>query len=157
LRLAIEAGRGYAIISNHQSIYDIPVILRVAALPAADHREGVARALSGARLAPQAGRAPVRRPTASRSDGNLEALARLISDGLSLIIFGGMTLKEGRQKDYFDNALKEQYPQLVTNYANIYKGDAWGHATWEYYRSINSVFNQTAKSTRYIGAFRQRL
>jgi DNA repair photolyase len=66
--------------------------------------------------------------------------------GVDFVIFGGMTLKEGRQKDYFDNVLKERYPQLATNYDQIYRGDPWGHATDKYYHSINSVFNQTSKS-----------
>ena len=50
--------------------------LRVAAVPAADHREGVARAVSGARLAPAARRPSVRRSPASRSRRHPEALAR---------------------------------------------------------------------------------
>lgn len=66
--------------------------------------------------------------------------------GVDFVIFGGMTLKEGRQKDHFDNILKERYPQLVTKYAQIYRGDAWGHPTEKYYHSINSVFNQISKS-----------
>ena len=39
-------GRTYVFVSNHQSIYDIPVHLRVAAVPAAHHRQGIARAAS---------------------------------------------------------------------------------------------------------------
>ena len=50
--------------------------LRVAAVPAADHREGIAGAVSGARLAPAARRPPVRRSPASRSRRHSAALAR---------------------------------------------------------------------------------
>jgi len=74
-----------------------------------------------------------------------ETLRKAREVGVDFIIFGGMTLKEGRQKDYFVNIIKERYPQLVTNYTQIYQGDAWGHATWKYYHSINSVFNQISK------------
>jgi len=64
---------------------------------------------------------------------------------VDFVIFGGMTLKEGRQKDHFYKVLKERCPGLVAKYENIYKGDEWGHATEEYYDSINSVFSQTAR------------
>jgi len=74
-----------------------------------------------------------------------ETLIKAREVGVDFVIFGGMTLKYGRQKDYFDNVLKERYPQLVTEYARIYKGDVWGHATEEYYHSINTVFNQIAR------------
>jgi len=65
--------------------------------------------------------------------------------GVDFIIFGGMTLKEGRQKDYFFDVLKERYPDLVAEYEDIYKGDEWGQAIREYYDSINLMFNQIAK------------
>jgi len=65
--------------------------------------------------------------------------------GLDFIIFGGMTLKDGRQKDYFFNVLKKHYPKLTVGYENIYKGDKWGNATAEYYNSINLTFNLIAK------------
>jgi len=68
--------------------------------------------------------------------------------GVDFIIFGGMTLKEGRQKDYFFNVLKERYPDLVAEYEDIYKGDEWGQATTEYYSSINLMFSQIAKKYR---------
>jgi DNA repair photolyase len=75
-----------------------------------------------------------------------ETLRKACEVGADFVIFGGMTLKEGRQKDYFYNLLKEKYPELVANYARLYKGNEWGQATDEYYSSINSVFNQTAKA-----------
>ena len=65
--------------------------------------------------------------------------------GVDFIIFGGMTLKEGKQKDYFYAKLKKTYPELMTRYHNIYLGDRWGNATEAYYNSIHSVFNSIAK------------
>ena len=50
--------------------------LRVAAVSAADHRQGIAGEVSGARLAPAARRAPVRRSPASRSRRHPAPLAR---------------------------------------------------------------------------------
>ena len=75
-----------------------------------------------------------------------ETLRKACEVGVDFVIFGGMTLKEGRQKDYFYNLLKERYPELVEKYAHIYVGNEWGQATEEYYTMINSVFNQTAKA-----------
>jgi len=61
------------------------------------------------------------------------------------IIFGGMTLKEGRQKDYFYQSLKKNYLNLLVEYKNIYKDDKWGQATSQYYTSIHETFNALMK------------
>jgi DNA repair photolyase len=65
--------------------------------------------------------------------------------GIDFIIFGGMTLKDGKQKNYFLNTLKKNYPELIEEYQDIYLGDKWGHATQEYYSLINQTFNRIAK------------
>jgi len=65
--------------------------------------------------------------------------------GVDFTIFGGMTLKEGRQSDYFFDVLKKRYPELLAEYRNIYGGNRWGQATGEYYNSINSKFNAIAE------------
>lgn len=60
---------------------------------------------------------------------------------LDFIVFGGMTLKQGKQKEYFYQTLKEHYPDLLFNYDLIYKEqDKWGNAIGEYYDSINQTF-----------------
>lgn len=64
---------------------------------------------------------------------------------LDFIIFGGMTLKEGKQKDYFFNVLKKYNPKLIKKYQDIYKENKWGEAIDEYYGLINSRFNKIAK------------
>lgn len=64
--------------------------------------------------------------------------------GVDFIIFGGMTLKEGRQQDYFYKVLKENYPDLLHQYEMIYKGDKWGGASHQYYESINKLFLELA-------------
>ena len=46
--------------------------------------------------------------------------------GIDFIIFGGMTLKDGRQKDNYYDTLKKSYPDLLVEYNNIYRGDKWG-------------------------------
>lgn len=67
--------------------------------------------------------------------------------GVDFIIFGGMTLKQGRQQDYFLNVLKKHYPQLLPEYAMIYQADKWGEAVSDYYKSISRIFDEVA--TRY--------
>jgi DNA repair photolyase len=74
----------------------------------------------------------------------LEILQQTIQDakdvGVDFIIFGGMTLKEGKQKDYFLRTLQKNYPALMTEYQMIYKGNTWGEAIQEYYDSLNLGF-----------------
>lgn len=66
-------------------------------------------------------------------------------NNLDFIIFSGMTLKEGKQKKYFLNILKNNYPNLIPEYYNIYKKDAWGRPTEEYQKSIQYTFNILSK------------
>ncbi|UCD14573.1 MAG: radical SAM protein [Thermoplasmatales archaeon] len=64
---------------------------------------------------------------------------------VDFVIFGGMTLKDGRQKNYFLERLRENYPNLLTEYRHIYRGDKWGNPVREYYDSIHKTFNLAAK------------
>ena len=64
---------------------------------------------------------------------------------LDFIIFGGMTLKKGKQKLHFEKVLKSYDPKLLLNYANIYRGNKWGNATSEYYNSIHETFSLIAR------------
>ncbi|MGB3346078.1 MAG: radical SAM protein [Candidatus Humimicrobiia bacterium] len=78
----------------------------------------------------------------------LELMEKSISKAkdinLDFIIFGGMTLKEGKQKDYFFNVLNKYNSKLIKKYQDIYKGKKWGEATDKYYGLINSRFNKIA-------------
>jgi DNA repair photolyase len=65
--------------------------------------------------------------------------------GVDFIIFGGMTLKDGRQKEYFFDALQRQYPDLIINYQMIYRGSKWGEAIPQYYDQLNQMFNALMK------------
>jgi DNA repair photolyase len=56
------------------------------------------------------------------------------------LIFGGMTLKQGRQTSYFLNELSKHRPELLSRYRATYRGDRWGQATGEYYRELNKRF-----------------
>jgi DNA repair photolyase len=90
-----------------------------------------------------------------------EILEKTIKDAsdakIDFIIFSGMTLKSGRQMDFFYNHLKNYYPDLITEYHHVYRGDRWGDATKEYYDSIHKTFNTIAKKYRVLKRIPQRL
>jgi DNA repair photolyase len=65
--------------------------------------------------------------------------------GIDYIIFSGMTLKTGRQQDYFYQILQKHYPGLMNSYPQIYKGSCWGNATGAYYKSIHETFHEIIK------------
>jgi len=65
--------------------------------------------------------------------------------GVDYIICGGMTLKSGKQKEYFYHVLKKNYPDFLPNYEIIYTDDKWGNATKEYYQSIDQTFQTIMK------------
>lgn len=56
------------------------------------------------------------------------------------LLFGGMTLKEGRQQDYFYEELGKHFPEIISYYQQIYTGDRWGNASKEYYETAHQVF-----------------
>jgi len=68
--------------------------------------------------------------------------------GVDFVIFGGMTLKESRQKDHFMNALKNYQPELISKYEGIYRGNRWGQATAGYYDTLNRIFCRAARKYR---------
>ena len=65
--------------------------------------------------------------------------------GVDFIIFGGMTLKEGRQKEYFFDILQRYYPKYKVEYQMIYKDSKWGEAIHEYYDQLHLAFNTLMK------------
>jgi DNA repair photolyase len=65
--------------------------------------------------------------------------------GVDFIIFGGMTLKEGKQKEYFLNVLQQHYPKLILEYQMIYRGSKWGEAIPDYYSQLHQTFNTLMK------------
>jgi DNA repair photolyase len=77
-----------------------------------------------------------------------EAVSKAAEAGVDFIIFGGMTLKDGKQKDYFLDALKTPYPELMIKYQHLYPGNRWGEARAEYYKSLSAEFNRIAKKYR---------
>ena len=74
-----------------------------------------------------------------------DALRSAREVGVDFVIFGGMTLKEGRQKEHFYSLLKKKHPELLSRYSPIYGGNVWGQATDNYYAEINAVFNELSR------------
>ena len=74
-----------------------------------------------------------------------ESVKKAKESSVDFIIFGGMTLKNGRQKEYFYNTLKEKYPEKIIDYENIYKDDEYGSAIGSYYNSIQKTFSFFAR------------
>ncbi|MBD3290223.1 radical SAM protein [candidate division KSB1 bacterium] len=68
--------------------------------------------------------------------------------GVDFIIFSGMTLKEGRQHEYFMDVLLDHYPELSIEYQHIYDGNKWGGASEAYYQSIHHTFYHVARKYR---------
>ncbi len=69
--------------------------------------------------------------------------------GVDFIIFGGMSLKPGRQKDYFITFLKKQFPHLFNDYEKIYgKNDPWGWPDPRYSQMIDKRFSDVATKYR---------
>ena len=64
--------------------------------------------------------------------------------GVDFIIFGGMTLKDGRQKEHFMKVLGNKYNELIPEYQKLYKGNEWGQASVDYYNKLNLLFNGLA-------------
>jgi DNA repair photolyase len=80
---------------------------------------------------------------------SIENTVRKASEvGVDFVIFGGMTLKEGRQKDHFTNVLKKYQPELILKYQGIYRGNRWGQATAGYYNALNRIFCGAARKYR---------
>jgi len=77
-----------------------------------------------------------------------EAIRKASEAGADFIVFGGMTLKEGKQKDNFIDAVKQHYPGLMVKYQELYPGNRWGMAAGGYYNSLNMEFGRIAKKYR---------
>lgn len=68
--------------------------------------------------------------------------------GIDFVIFGGMTLKEGRQKTHFYNLIKKQFPDLLPKFQEIYQWNQWGQAIQSYYIQISRTFSSLAEKHR---------
>lgn len=74
-----------------------------------------------------------------------ESIIHAKQAGVDFIIFGCMTLKEGKQREYFLNKIKDYDINLIRKYKEIYKNDRWGTPISNYYESLNKKIFKLAK------------
>lgn len=65
--------------------------------------------------------------------------------GVDFVIFGLMTRKPGRQKDYFLNVIKDHYPELLPEYDLLYSSESqWGEPRADYCQGVHELFDKIA-------------
>ncbi len=69
-----------------------------------------------------------------------ESIQKAKTAGVDFIIFGGMTLKEGRQTEHFYKVLDSYNPELKCEYIQLYPPTKWGNAKDDYYLSVTDKF-----------------
>lgn len=68
---------------------------------------------------------------------------------VDFVLFGGMTLKAGRQKDFFSKFMHQKFPQQVENILKLYQSnDPYGGAHPAYYAKIDAAFHGLARKYR---------
>lgn len=78
-----------------------------------------------------------------------ETLRRGKEAGIDFVIFGTMTLKPGRQKDYFMNVINKHFPNLTTQFDIIYEHNSkWGEAHHDYNQSAHYLFDKIATNLK---------
>ena len=74
-----------------------------------------------------------------------QAVSAAKDAGLDFIAFGGMTLREGRQKDHFYDTLTEYYPDLLVEYDIAYPPSKWGGSSSDYHNSLHSTVHEITR------------
>jgi DNA repair photolyase len=86
-------------------------------------------------------------PFITDTDEQLEASLRAAKNiGADFVIFGGLTLKGGRQQEHFVNVLRSYNASLVPRYQALYPGNAWGGAVSDYANAQEHRFYKLAQS-----------
>jgi DNA repair photolyase len=74
-----------------------------------------------------------------------QSIADAKNAGVDFVIFGGMTLKPGRQKEHFMAFLKKHFPDLIPKYEQLYSdNNSWGASDAAYAASIDRLFDEAA-------------
>ncbi|MDJ0765261.1 MAG: radical SAM protein [Myxococcota bacterium] len=84
-------------------------------------------------------------PFVSDTSEAIEASVRAaLEAGVDFVIFGGMTLKTGRQRDHFTRVLDNFRPGLASAYARLYTENRWGTPNQNYHTAIYRTFARIA-------------
>ena len=89
-------------------------------------------------------------PFLSDSPGQIDqSVAAAARAGAQYVVFGGMTLKQGRQKEHFLRVVADGSTDLAARYEQLYPPPPgnrpdWGNAPEAYYRRITRAFARAA-------------
>lgn len=76
-----------------------------------------------------------------------ESLEKGRDAGIDFVIFGAMTLKEGRQREHFMRMLQRRFPDALVHYDIVYQGGSrWGEPASDYSASLNELAGRTASA-----------
>ena len=76
-----------------------------------------------------------------------ESVQRGREAGIDFVIFGNMTLKTGRQREFFLRTLRDHYADLEKRFEEIFPiGSRWGEAREDYVSSVHRSFDEAASS-----------
>ncbi|MBN1350129.1 radical SAM protein [candidate division KSB1 bacterium] len=86
-------------------------------------------------------------PFISDSAEEMDRMLQKASEAeVDFVMFGGMTLKSGRQKDFFMDFIRQNIPRLEPQFIKLYaNNDPYGQAVPPYYEKINSIFYPLAR------------
>ena len=88
-------------------------------------------------------------PFVSDTPEQIEQSVRAAANiGIDFIIFGGMTLKSGRQQEHFMRVLRDYDESLLPKVELLYEDNPWGQAQPAYYDTIHRVFRGSAEIHR---------
>ena len=89
-------------------------------------------------------------PFISDSERSIESIVKKGKEAkVDFILFGGLTLKPGKQKTYYLNELKKHRPDAVEPTENLYADcDFWGNAKGSYYTQINNLFTRLIQKSK---------
>lgn len=114
-------------------------------VPSPDNRLSAIKKLNKNGIATGAFLMPVLPFISDSEDRINESVRDLKNAGVNFIIFGGLTLKKGRQRDFYYQLLKNIKPSLIPKYENLYGDEKYGSAKWFYYKKIEQDFIKAAK------------
>jgi DNA repair photolyase len=78
----------------------------------------------------------------------LEKMIKAIREaGAEFVVFGGLTLKPGRQRDHYYSHLEKHFPAFLTRYRHIYGDNPYGAGSEFYYRELNKRFYSVIRKT----------
>lgn len=86
-------------------------------------------------------------PLVTDSQASVEASLRAAKEvGVDYAMFGGMTLKGGRQADHFARVLRRFDPDRVSDVMELYRDDTWGSPDPRYYEMVEGRFAAAART-----------